>query len=40
MQYPTIVRNFGVGLGNLASGIALILVPFLWQLVGNLFFNI
>ncbi|XP_017091571.2 organic cation transporter protein isoform X3 [Drosophila bipectinata] len=32
MQYPTIVRNFGVGLGNLASGIALILVPFLWQL--------
>ncbi|XP_043652009.1 organic cation transporter protein isoform X1 [Drosophila teissieri] len=32
MQYPTIVRNFGVGMGNLASGIALILVPFLWQL--------
>lgn len=33
MQYPTIVRNFGVGMGNLASGIALILVPSLWQLV-------
>ncbi|KAH8295295.1 hypothetical protein KR018_009695 [Drosophila ironensis] len=32
MQYPTVVRNFGVGMGNLASGIALILVPFLWQL--------
>ncbi|XP_016995417.2 organic cation transporter protein isoform X1 [Drosophila takahashii] len=32
MQYPTIVRNFGVGMGNLASGVALILVPFLWQL--------
>eukprot|EP00099_Drosophila_melanogaster_P002087 NP_001097813.1 uncharacterized protein Dmel_CG8925, isoform B [Drosophila melanogaster] len=32
MQYPTIVRNFGVGMGNLASGIALILVPFLWKL--------
>ncbi|XP_023178575.2 organic cation transporter protein [Drosophila hydei] len=32
MQYPTIVRNFGVGMGNLASGIALILVPSLWQL--------
>ncbi|XP_022216006.2 organic cation transporter protein [Drosophila obscura] len=32
MQYPTIVRNFGVGMGNLAAGIALILVPFLWQL--------
>jgi len=34
MQYPTVVRNFGVGMGNLASGVALILVPFLWQLVG------
>ncbi|XP_034486301.1 organic cation transporter protein isoform X2 [Drosophila innubila] len=32
MQYPTIVRNFGVGMGNLASGIGLILVPSLWQL--------
>nr|XP_036673558.1 organic cation transporter protein isoform X1 [Drosophila suzukii] len=32
MQYPTVVRNFGVGMGNLASGVALILVPFLWQL--------
>ncbi|XP_017056168.1 organic cation transporter protein isoform X1 [Drosophila ficusphila] len=32
MQYPTIVRNFGVGMGNLASGVALILVPFLWHL--------
>ncbi|XP_051862523.1 organic cation transporter protein isoform X2 [Drosophila sulfurigaster albostrigata] len=32
MQYPTIVRNFGVGMGNLASGIALIMVPSLWQL--------
>ncbi|BFF89089.1 organic cation transporter protein [Drosophila madeirensis] len=32
MQYPTIVRNFGVGMGNLASGIGLILVPFLWHL--------
>lgn len=35
MQYPTIVRNFGVGMGNLASGIALILVPFLWHLVSS-----
>ncbi|XP_017144514.1 organic cation transporter protein isoform X1 [Drosophila miranda] len=32
MQYPTIVRNFGVGMGNLAAGIGLILVPFLWHL--------
>ncbi|KAH8360253.1 hypothetical protein KR093_011476 [Drosophila rubida] len=32
MQYPTIVRNFGVGMGNLASGVALIMVPSLWEL--------
>ncbi|XP_067642116.1 uncharacterized protein [Eurosta solidaginis] len=33
MQYPTVVRNFGVGLGNLAAGIALILVPYMWLLI-------
>uniref|UniRef100_A0A1A9W3U3 Major facilitator superfamily (MFS) profile domain-containing protein n=1 Tax=Glossina brevipalpis TaxID=37001 RepID=A0A1A9W3U3_9MUSC len=32
MQYPTIVRNFGVGIGNLGAGIALILVPYMWLL--------
>ncbi|XP_036325496.1 organic cation transporter protein [Rhagoletis pomonella] len=32
MQYPTVVRNFGVGLGNLAAGVALILVPYMWLL--------
>ncbi|XP_059217869.1 organic cation transporter protein isoform X2 [Stomoxys calcitrans] len=32
MQYPTVVRNFGVGLGNLAAGVALILVPYIWLL--------
>ncbi|KAM7359682.1 organic cation transporter protein isoform 1-T2 [Cochliomyia hominivorax] len=32
MQYPTVVRNFGVGMGNLAAGVALILVPYMWLL--------
>lgn len=32
MQYPTIVRNFGVGIGNLGAGVALILVPYMWLL--------
>ncbi|XP_055547162.1 organic cation transporter protein-like [Wyeomyia smithii] len=31
-QYPTTMRNLGVGAGNLAAGIALILVPYLWLL--------
>lgn len=33
MQYPTVVRNFGVGMGNLAAGTALMLVPYMWLLV-------
>ncbi|XP_037951380.1 organic cation transporter protein [Teleopsis dalmanni] len=32
MQYPTVVRNFGVGLGNLAAGVGLVLVPYMWLL--------
>ncbi|CAD6996411.1 unnamed protein product [Ceratitis capitata] len=32
MQYPTVVRNFGVGMGSLAAGVALILVPYMWLL--------
>ena len=32
-QYPTVVRNSGIGIGNLAAGIALILVPYMWLLV-------
>lgn len=32
MQYPTVVRNFGVGMGNLAAGSALMLVPYMWLL--------
>lgn len=35
MQYPTVVRNFGVGMGNLAAGVALILVPYMWLLVSD-----
>ena len=32
-QYPTQMRNLGVGAGNFAAGIALIIVPYLWLLV-------
>lgn len=32
-QYPTTMRNLGVGAGNFAAGIALIIVPYLWLLV-------
>ncbi|XP_030370804.1 organic cation transporter protein [Scaptodrosophila lebanonensis] len=32
MQYPTVVRNFGLGMGNMASGVGLILVPYVWLL--------
>ncbi|KAL0276171.1 UNVERIFIED_CONTAM: hypothetical protein PYX00_003794 [Menopon gallinae] len=30
--YPTVVRNLGVGLSNVSAGMALILVPFIWNL--------
>lgn len=33
LQYPTFIRNFGIGIGNFGTGIALILVPYLWLLV-------
>ncbi|XP_059619763.1 organic cation transporter protein-like isoform X1 [Phlebotomus argentipes] len=29
-QYPTMMRNLGVGTGNFAAGVALIVVPYLW----------
>uniref|UniRef100_A0A1B0CZU9 Major facilitator superfamily (MFS) profile domain-containing protein n=1 Tax=Phlebotomus papatasi TaxID=29031 RepID=A0A1B0CZU9_PHLPP len=29
-QYPTMLRNLGVGAGNFAAGVALIVVPYLW----------
>lgn len=32
-QYPTILRNLGVGAGNFAAGLALVTVPYLWLLV-------
>ncbi|XP_053680696.1 organic cation transporter protein [Anopheles nili] len=31
-QYPTKMRNLGVGVGNFAAGVALIIVPYLWLL--------
>lgn len=31
--YPTIIRNIGVGANNVSAGIALLLVPYLWELV-------
>ncbi|XP_062565328.1 organic cation transporter protein [Armigeres subalbatus] len=31
-QYPTTMRNLGVGAGNFAAGVALIIVPYLWLL--------
>lgn len=40
MQYPTVVRNFGVGMGNLAAGVALILVPYMWLLVRRIKSNL
>lgn len=33
--FPTVVRNLGVGSSNVAAGIALVLVPFLWNLVSK-----
>lgn len=34
--YPTIIRNIGVGAANVPAGIALMLVPFLWELVSTI----
>ena len=33
--FPTVVRNLGVGSSNVPAGIALMLVPYLWNLVRN-----
>ncbi|KAJ3665869.1 hypothetical protein Zmor_001334 [Zophobas morio] len=30
--YPTIIRNIGVGASNVSAGIALMLVPYLWEM--------
>ncbi|XP_072155757.1 organic cation transporter protein isoform X1 [Bemisia tabaci] len=29
--FPTVIRNLGVGMSNIPAGIALIIVPFLWE---------
>lgn len=31
--FPTVVRNLGVGASNVSAGIALMIVPYLWNLV-------
>lgn len=31
--YPTTIRNIGVGAANVPAGVALMLVPYLWDLV-------
>lgn len=31
-QYPTMIRNFAVGVGNFAAGLALITIPYMWLL--------
>lgn len=31
--FPTVMRNLGVGSSNMSAGIALMLVPYLWNLV-------
>lgn len=31
--YPTVIRNLGVGASQISSGLALICIPYLWELV-------
>lgn len=31
--FPTVIRNLGVGTSNIPAGAALIMVPYLWDLV-------
>lgn len=33
--YPTTIRNIGVGASNVSAGIALMLVPYLWEMVSD-----
>lgn len=33
--FPTVIRNLGVGTSNIPAGIALIMVPYLWDLVST-----
>jgi len=34
--FPTVIRNLGVGTSNIPAGIALIMVPYLWNLVSSM----
>lgn len=31
--FPTVIRNLGVGSSNIPAGIALMIVPYLWNMV-------
>lgn len=33
--YPTTIRNIGVGASNVSAGVALMLVPYLWEMVSR-----
>lgn len=33
--YPTTLRNIGVGINNVLAGVALMIVPYLWNLVSK-----
>lgn len=33
--YPTTIRNIGVGASNVTAGVALLLVPYLWNMVST-----
>lgn len=39
-QYPCVMRNLAVGVGNFAAGGALMIVPYLWLLVLLTFYSI
>lgn len=37
--YPTVIRNMGVGASQISAGLALICIPYLWQLVSIFIFT-
>lgn len=36
--FPTIIRNLGVGSSNVPAGIALMIVPYLWNMVNKFYY--
>lgn len=37
--FPTVMRNLGMGSSNVPAGVALMLVPYLWNLVSTNYYN-